>query len=115
MGLALSDGSLLDDFLGLGEDELDVARVGHVGVDLVSLVRLLSYPSRDESTYTTVGTVSTSAALGSLVDLDALDDQVAGVETLAVSVGLGVLEEVGDEAGRLLGPAGLADTPVLTC
>lgn len=28
------DGALLDDLLGLGEDELDVARVGHVGVDL---------------------------------------------------------------------------------
>lgn len=27
--------SLLDNFVGLGEDELDVARVGHVGVDLV--------------------------------------------------------------------------------
>lgn len=26
--------SLLDNFVGLGEDELDVARVGHVGVDL---------------------------------------------------------------------------------
>ena len=34
--LALNDvGSLLDDFLALGEDELDVARVGHVGVNLV--------------------------------------------------------------------------------
>lgn len=33
--LALDDvGSLLDDFLALGQDELDVARVGHVGVDL---------------------------------------------------------------------------------
>lgn len=29
--------SLLDNFFGLGEDELDVARVGHVGVDLNSL------------------------------------------------------------------------------
>lgn len=26
--------ALLDDLLALGEDELDVARVGHVGVDL---------------------------------------------------------------------------------
>lgn len=29
--------SLLDNFVALGEDELDVARVGHVGVDLISL------------------------------------------------------------------------------
>lgn len=62
-----------------------------------------------------MGTVGASAALVSLVDLDALDDQVAGVETLAVSVGLSVLQEVDEEASRLLGPAGLADTPVLTC
>lgn len=33
--LALDDvGPLLDDLLPLGQDELDVARVGHVGVDL---------------------------------------------------------------------------------
>ena len=30
----LGSGGLLDDFLTLGKDELDVARVGHVGVDL---------------------------------------------------------------------------------
>lgn len=62
-----------------------------------------------------MGTVGASAALGSLVDLDALDDQVAGVEALAVSVGLGVLQEVQEEAGGLLRPASLADTPVVTC
>jgi hypothetical protein len=35
-GRLFGDGvwSLLDNFVGLGEDELDVARVGHVGVDL---------------------------------------------------------------------------------
>ena len=31
----LNDGSLLDDLLTLGKDELDVAGVGHVGVDLI--------------------------------------------------------------------------------
>lgn len=37
-GLGLGEGiwGLLDDFLGLGEDELDVAWVGHVWVDLWS-------------------------------------------------------------------------------
>ena len=64
-------------------------------------------------TYTTVGTVGASAALGGLVDLDALDDQVAGVETLGVGVGLGVLQEVDEELGGLLGPAGLANTELL--
>lgn len=33
--LALGNGALLDVLLTLGQDELDVARVGHVGVDLV--------------------------------------------------------------------------------
>lgn len=62
-----------------------------------------------------MSTVGAAAALGSLVDLDVLDDQVAGVETLAVGVGLSVLQEVNEELGGLDGPAGLADTPLLAC
>lgn len=61
-----------------------------------------------------MGTVGASAALGSLVDLDALDDKVAGVETLGVGVGLSVLEEVEEELGGLDGPAGTVDTPLLS-
>lgn len=60
-------------------------------------------------------TVSTSPLLGSLVDLDVLDDEVAGVQALGIGVGLGVLEEVGEELGRLHGPAGLGDTELLAC
>lgn len=60
-----------------------------------------------------MGTVGAAAALGSLVDLDVLDDKVAGVKALGVGVGLGVLQEVDEELGGLLGPAGLADTPLL--
>lgn len=62
-----------------------------------------------------MGTVSAAAALGSLVNLDALDNQVAGVETLGVGVGLGVLQEIKDELGGLDGPASLADTELLAC
>lgn len=62
-----------------------------------------------------MGTVGASPSLRSLVDLDVLDNEVGGVETLAVGVGLGVLEEVNEEVGRLNGPAGLADTPLLSC
>jgi hypothetical protein len=36
VGLALDNGRLLDSLLTLGKDELDVAGVGHVGVDLDS-------------------------------------------------------------------------------
>jgi S-adenosylmethionine hydrolase len=64
-------------------------------------------------TYTTVGTVCSAALLGSLVDLDVLDNEGTGVEALGVSVGLGVLEEVQEVLGRLDGPSGLGDTELL--
>jgi hypothetical protein len=60
-----------------------------------------------------VGTVGASATLGGLVDLDVLDNEVAGVETLGVGVGLGVLEEAEQLLSRLDGPAGLGDTELL--
>lgn len=66
-------------------------------------------------TYTTVGTVSASSLLGCLVDLDVLDDQVAGVETLGVGVGLSILEETEDDLGRLDGPASPGDAQCLAC
>lgn len=47
----------------------------------------------NEITHTTVGTVCATTLLGCLVYLDVLDDQVAGVETLGVCVGFGILEE----------------------
>lgn len=56
-----------------------------------------------------MGTVCASPLLGGLVDLDVLDDEVAGVEALGVGVGLGVLEEAEKELGGLDGPAGLGD------
>jgi hypothetical protein len=62
-----------------------------------------------------VSTVGASPALGSLVDLDVLDNEVAGVETLGVGVGLSVLQEVEEELSGLDGPASLADTPLLAC
>jgi hypothetical protein len=86
---------LLNGLLSLSEDELDVAGVGHIGVD------------------TTVGAVCAAALLGGLVDLDVLDDQVASVETLGIGVGLGVLEETEEELGGLDGPAGTGDTELL--
>lgn len=64
-------------------------------------------------TYTAVSAVCAPSLLGGLVDLDVLDNQVGGVKTLGVGVGLGVLEEREDELGRLDGPAGLGDTELL--
>jgi hypothetical protein len=42
-----------------------------------------------------------------------LDNQVAGVKTLGIGVGLSVLEETEQELGGLDGPAGLGDTELL--
>ena len=47
--------------------------------------------------------------------MDVLDDQVAGIETLGVGVGLSVLEQTEKELGGLDGPAGLGDTELLAC
>lgn len=66
-------------------------------------------------TYATVRTVCPAALLGSLVDLDVLDDESTGVEALGISVGLSVLEETEEELGGLDGPAGLGDTELLAC
>jgi hypothetical protein len=60
-----------------------------------------------------VGTVCSPSLLGSLVDLDVLDNQGTGVEALGVSVGLGVLEQAEQELSRLDGPAGLGDAKLL--
>jgi hypothetical protein len=60
-----------------------------------------------------VSTVSAAATLGGLVDLDALDNQGAGVETLAIGVGLGILEQIDEVLSGLDGPAGLGDTELL--
>jgi hypothetical protein len=90
-----------------------VGGVGHVGVDLDTVRWRIVRGVR--CTYTTVGTVCAPALLGSLVDLDVLDDQVAGVESLGVGVGLGVLEETEKDLGGLDGPASTGDTHGLAC
>ena len=63
--------------------------------------------------YTSVSTVCSSALLGGLVDLDVLDNQVAGIETLGVGVCLSVLEETEKELGGLDWPSGSGDTESL--
>ena len=66
-------------------------------------------------TYATVSTVCASSLLGRLVDLDVLDDEVAGVETFGVGVGFGVAEETEEEFGRLDWPASFGDTECFAC
>lgn len=108
---SLNSLGLLDDFLSLSEDQLNVTWVRHVWVDLLPLAAFPRLEAR--STYATVGTVCASALLWCLVDLDVLDDEVAGIETLGVGVGLSVLEETEKELGGLDWPAGTGDTELL--
>lgn len=65
-------------------------------------------------TYTTMSTIGTTTLLGSLVDLDVFDDQVAGVEALCVGVCFGVFEEAEEEFGGFLGPAGFGDAELFS-
>jgi hypothetical protein len=66
-------------------------------------------------TYATVGTVCAAALLGGLVDLNVLDDQLRGVESLDICIGFGVLEESEEVLGRLHGPASPGDTESFAC
>jgi len=113
----LGVGSLVDLLISLGEHELYVAGVGHVWVDLGNNVRLSPYGIHLWSwlTHPTVRTVCPPPLLWGLVDLDVGNGEVGNVETLDVSVGLGVLEEVQKESGGLDGPAGTGDTELLSC
>jgi hypothetical protein len=91
------------------------------GFDMYGLIYVfISFQSNQRKigcryTYTSVSTICSSALLRGLVDLDVLDDQVAGIETLGVGVGLSVLEQTEKELGGLDGPAGLGDTELLAC
>merc|ERR1711931_102785 len=78
-----------DGDLALGEDDLDVARRGHVGVDA------------------TVGTVSAATLFGGGINLDVINDERINIETLDLGIGLGVLEHAEQDTAGLLGPATL--------
>ena len=58
-----------------------MARVAHVGIN------------------TAMGAVCTSSLLGSLIDLDVLDDEVGCVEALGIGVGFGVFQKADEEFG----------------
>ena len=62
-----------------------------------------------------MSTIRSSPLLRRLVDLNALDNQVAGIETFSVGVGFGVLEQADEEFGGFLGPAGFADAELFAC
>lgn len=57
--------------------------------------------------------VSSATLVGSLVDLDVLDDEVAGVKTLGIGIGFSVLKETENEFGGLDGPSTLGGAELL--
>jgi hypothetical protein len=60
-----------------------------------------------------MSTICASALLGSLVDLDVLDDKSGGIEAFGVGIGFGVAEETEKKFGGLDGPASLGDAKLL--
>ena len=62
---------------------------------------------------TTMSTIRASPLLRRLVDLDVLDDEVVGIETLGIGIGLGILQQRLQELRRFHGPASLRDTELL--
>lgn len=65
--------------------------------------------------YTSMSTVCSSALLGGLVDLDVLDDQVAGIKTLRICVCLCILEETEEKFGGFDWPSSSGNTKLLAC
>ncbi len=92
-----------------------MAGIRHVRVDLRFRSAWFIEPVVNVVTYTTVSTVCASPLLGSLVDLDVLDDEIAGVETFGVGVGFGIAEKTKEEFGGLDGPACARDTELFAC
>jgi hypothetical protein len=84
---------------------------------IYSIISLRSNHRKIDSqyAYTSVSTVCSSALLGRLVDLDVLDDQVAGIKTLGIGVCLCVLEETEQELGGLDWPSSSGDAKRFAC
>ena len=82
---------LLHRLFSLRQNHLDVTRITHIRIDA------------------SVRPVRPTSLLRRLVDLDMLDDEIAGIETLGVGVGFGVLEQRDQVGGGFLWPARLGD------
>ena len=107
-------GSLLYDLRTLCQNQLNVARVRHVWVDLNSC----QYFSSIEgllSTYTTMCTICPASLFRSLVDLNVLNDQIARIQSLGICVRLRILQKRKEMFGRLDWPSGSRNTKLLSC
>jgi len=70
---------------------------------------------KERETYTTMGAIRPTPLLGRLVHLDVLDDQVARVEPLGVSIRFGVLEQAQQELGGFFRPPRFRYAKLFAC
>jgi hypothetical protein len=107
-------GRLLHNLLALSQDELDVAWVGpgicHQYTHIIDFKSSVNSHVRID---TTMSTIRASPLFRCLVDLNVLDDEVVGVETLGIGIGFRILEQRLQELCRLHRPASLRDTELL--
>ena len=62
-----------------------------------------------------MSTVCATTLLGGLVDLNVLNDQVTGIQTLGIGICLSVLEECEEVLSGLDGPTSAGNTELFSC
>lgn len=62
-----------------------------------------------------MSTVCSTTLLGSLVDLDMLDNQIPRIQTLGIGIGLGVFQQSEQMLSRLDGPASARNPKLFSC
>jgi hypothetical protein len=90
-------GTFLHSFFPFSQDHLDVAWIAHVRID------------------SAVSSVCSSTLLRCLVDLNVLDNQIAGVQAFGVGIGFSVLQERQEEFGGFDWVACSRDTKLFSC
>lgn len=61
-----------------------------------------------------MSTICSAALLGSLIDLDMLDDEIAGVESFGIGIRFSIFQERKKVFGRFDWPSGTSDTKCLS-
>ena len=65
-------------------------------------------------TYTTVGTICPTTLFWCLIDLNMLNNQMAGVQTLSIGIRFSILEESEEILRRFDWPSSTSDTELLS-
>jgi len=103
---SLTNSKSLSSSLLLGESDGGLVSLGNGTGSLVNVELDVTVGGKVGGN-STVGSVSSSAALNSALDNDVVDDALVDVESLGLGVGDEVQEEFTDVGDRLLGPSTL--------